>query len=365
MSWKKSFNNRYLFDRLSNNNSELFDLTMNNIMDNFYDSAMNTSTDGKFKAVCLSGIRTEANNGEGVDANDAQLTGDYISIIVRPLSTFGDILPDPRTYSDSSMINSTISLHASVFTARSDYKHDSTSPISFGQIIDCYFEKGSIRDSNFNSLRFSEPQDAQIEKSFETLATIKGVNTLADSDWSSAFLLGTDDSELQFPPKKGNYVGSNVNFRETIVENGKISNQLLGKATKGSINKPTMLQEIVSSYDRMAEAFNKRFPTKQLGAWGYRTYNRQVKLKEEKPRLAATPGTSNHGWGLAIDVHYFETGKAGALSLDYSGDEYRWLNANSSQYGWTNPQWARQGGGKEEPWHWEWSNKDSIIRGIK
>ena len=34
----------------------------------------------------------------------------------------------------------------------------------------------------------------------------------------------------------------------------------------------------------------------------YRTYASQVRLYGQKPALAAVPGTSNHGWGLAVDL---------------------------------------------------------------
>ena len=63
--WSKNLNPKHLFRQLSNNASELFDYTMTNIMDNFYDSAMKDTSDGMFKAVVLSGIRTEKNDGSG------------------------------------------------------------------------------------------------------------------------------------------------------------------------------------------------------------------------------------------------------------------------------------------------------------
>lgn len=177
---------------MSNNPSDLFDLTMGNIMDNFYDSAMNTSTDGSFKAVCLSGIKTEDNTGQGTDDNDGQLTEGYMNIVVKPFADFGDILPDPRDFSTSDEINSVISMHASMFLARSDYGFDGTNPISFGQIVECYFEQGSISNSDFRTLRFKEPQIAEIELSFQQLATIEGVQTLGSMDWASATLLGSN-----------------------------------------------------------------------------------------------------------------------------------------------------------------------------
>jgi hypothetical protein len=77
----------------------------------------------------------------------------------------------------------------------------------------------------------------------------------------------------------------------------------------------------------------------------YRSYVEQISLAGSKPHLAAVPGTSNHGWGLAVD-----------LSDPISGGtspEYTWLRINGPDYGWDNPSWARLDGAKPEPWHFE------------
>jgi hypothetical protein len=69
----------------------------------------------------------------------------------------------------------------------------------------------------------------------------------------------------------------------------------------------------------------------------YRDYDSQVDVAARKGLykqggLAAVPGTSNHGWGSAID-----------LKLD--ADSQAWLQANAATYGFkTIPR---------EPWHWE------------
>lgn len=47
----------------------------------------------------------------------------------------------------------------------------------------------------------------------------------------------------------------------------------------------------------------KRGHNVQIGS-GWRSYAQQVTLKKSKPHLAATPGRSNHGWGLAADLRY-------------------------------------------------------------
>jgi len=78
----------------------------------------------------------------------------------------------------------------------------------------------------------------------------------------------------------------------------------------------------------------------------YRTLSEQYRLARTKPRLAATPGTSNHGWGLAVDLCSSVTNDRAAIA---------WLTENGPIYGWANPAWARAGGsGPREPWHWEY-----------
>ncbi len=79
----------------------------------------------------------------------------------------------------------------------------------------------------------------------------------------------------------------------------------------------------------------------------YRTYASQVRLYGEKPALAAVPGTSNHGWGLAVDL-------CGGIDT-FGTPQYAWMVANAGRFGWLHPTWADPGNGREEPWHWEYA----------
>ncbi len=80
---------------------------------------------------------------------------------------------------------------------------------------------------------------------------------------------------------------------------------------------------------------------------GYRSYSEQVSVHWRKPGLAARPGTSQHGWGLAVDLC---DGEASTGASQHS-----WLRENAPDFGWDNPDWARSGGsGPFEPWHWEY-----------
>lgn len=69
----------------------------------------------------------------------------------------------------------------------------------------------------------------------------------------------------------------------------------------------------------------------------YRSYESQVDLARRKGLysnggLAATPGTSNHGWGLSVD-------------LDLNSAAQAWMRANADRYGFVEDV-------PREPWHW-------------
>ena len=86
---------------------------------------------------------------------------------------------------------------------------------------------------------------------------------------------------------------------------------------------------------------------------GYRTYDEQVDAKRQYGDGAATPGTSNHGWAMAIDV-----GDQSHWVIGFTHPIYYWLKANGPAYGWVHPPFAEPGGpGPDEAWHWEFYGK--------
>jgi peptidoglycan DL-endopeptidase CwlO len=105
--------------------------------------------------------------------------------------------------------------------------------------------------------------------------------------------------------------------------------------------------DAAAAFGAMDQAYAAEFGRQICVTDSYRTFDAQVRLYSTKPALAAVPGTSNHGWALAVDLC------DGANS--YGSPQYAWLMANAPLYGWANPGWARQGGGREEPWHWEFA----------
>ena len=96
-----------------------------------------------------------------------------------------------------------------------------------------------------------------------------------------------------------------------------------------------------------AQAFNALAREGELCVTdSYRSYAAQVDVYGRKPDLAAVPGTSNHGLGLAVDL-------CGGVE-SFGSPAYRWMQANAPRYGWVHPAWAEPGGSRPEPWHWEY-----------
>lgn len=65
---------------------------------------------------------------------------------------------------------------------------------------------------------------------------------------------------------------------------------------------------------------------------------------------AAIPGSSNHGFGLAVD---FWENNASPFRFGQSG--YNWLIAHGNAFGWTQPAFMRQGAYNPEYWHFNFT----------
>ena len=105
--------------------------------------------------------------------------------------------------------------------------------------------------------------------------------------------------------------------------------------------------DAAAAYRAMSAAFAAAFGTPICITDSYRTYASQVRLYGQKPALAAVPGTSNHGWGLAVDL-------CGGIER-FGTAQYTWMKANAGRFGYLHPDWAEPGRGREEPWHWEYA----------
>ncbi len=109
--------------------------------------------------------------------------------------------------------------------------------------------------------------------------------------------------------------------------------------------------DAAAKFDALAKAYETQFGKKPCITDSYRSLAGQQSVYRRKPGLAAIPGTSNHGWGLALDL----CGPGGGRWVPGSNYDV-WMHANAGRFGWTHPAWAHRN--NFEPWHWGMIDKE-------
>jgi hypothetical protein len=133
-----------------------------------------------------------------------------------------------------------------------------------------------------------------------------------------------------------------------LVTNGKLPLSYLASTAKGCV----VYDEALASLNAMvAQAANDGVTLRPSSC--YRDYAGQVAAREDwcsrgACHMAAVPGTSNHGWGKAVDF----ADQNGTLRFD--SPAYEWLKTYGSLWGWMHPTVMEPGGSVPEPWHFEW-----------
>jgi hypothetical protein len=105
--------------------------------------------------------------------------------------------------------------------------------------------------------------------------------------------------------------------------------------------------DAAATFNALSQAYAARFGRPICVTDSYRTLEMQVDVHRRKPNMTAVPGTSNHGWGTAVDLC------DGVNRFD--SPTHAWMQANAPRFGWFHPGWARAGSTRPEPWHWEFA----------
>lgn len=105
--------------------------------------------------------------------------------------------------------------------------------------------------------------------------------------------------------------------------------------------------DAATAFNALNAAYKAERGTPMCVTDSYRSYAAQVDVFARKPQLAAVPGRSNHGWGLAVDF--------GCGVQRFGSPEHEWMRANAGRFGWFHPAWAQAGGSRPEAWHWEFA----------
>lgn len=111
-----------------------------------------------------------------------------------------------------------------------------------------------------------------------------------------------------------------------------------------------MHPEAAWNYQRMRDAAKAVGVTLRI-SYSYRTFEKQVEkfeLSKKGGNLAADPGTSNHGWGTALDLSIPEYPQAN------NDPQFTWLKRNALRFGFHNND------ASSEPWHWDYEGGHPI-----
>ena len=109
--------------------------------------------------------------------------------------------------------------------------------------------------------------------------------------------------------------------------------------------KPTSSADAYRSFDQQLAGFMSRFVLKDTGTNTTRTYEGKKWFLKKGMAPMASPGTSNHGWGLAVDVW-----SANGARLD-------WMLQNCEKFGFS---WEVQ----SEPWHIRYVCGDNLPQAV-
>jgi len=110
----------------------------------------------------------------------------------------------------------------------------------------------------------------------------------------------------------------------------------------GHVLKATSLSDSYRTLSVQEVIFCQRYTTTFLPDRPYRTWEGQRWYQKPGTAVAAVPGMSNHGWGVAVDVGEERDGDVGTESIDAA--TLAWLVANESRFGWSHEV-------QSEPWH--------------
>lgn len=146
------------------------------------------------------------------------------------------------------------------------------------------------------------------------------------------------------PKVTGSYQGKDV--AKIVKEASKYPNAKLPSSILCTAGGATLRCDAAKKFSEWNAEYRKVYGSNIPVNTSYRDLAYQIRLYKKQPELTAPPGTSNHGWGLAVDI-----------DVDGYGPRQQWLAKNGPKYGWQWPAKMRPGGsGPDEPWHFEFGN---------
>ena len=338
-----------LFDALSDKKARFFSekQIVNDMIYDYYYSMKKTS----FNAVVLSG-GDSGDAAQNVDNGNDEI----VALKVRPVDIHGLALPDPC--SDESKKSSAayraflVAMHPTAYSV--PLEAGTADRPSNGQIVECYFEEpDKYRKLRWRTIKENNPGN----HNYQCAGILVGLSDAFDTGTPTILDVDPADPRLQTQQLKGEYQG-------TEVLNGAMSDEFfspLENISSDSQANARLLTPAAEDFNRLAKAFLEDKGYYITVTDSYRSLERQVEMKRKQlsgqGNPAATPGTSKHGWGLAVDFRTFD-GK----NSKFESSIFEWLTNNAHKYNFYHPEWAAKKGSAPEAHHWEYNGDHGLIK---
>lgn len=118
----------------------------------------------------------------------------------------------------------------------------------------------------------------------------------------------------------------------------------------GIVLKPTSKYDLYRPYENQRRTFITRFQLENNGSKVTRIWEGRTWYLKKGFAPVAVPGTSNHGWGLAVDV------------ANSSGPTLAWLKKHALKFGFS---WEVRTGPNAEPWHLRYFLGDQLPKALR
>tara|TARA_B100001778_G_C18602734_1_gene638078 strand:- start:1795 stop:2991 length:1197 start_codon:yes stop_codon:yes gene_type:complete len=330
-------------------------------------------------------------NGANADLETIQQVGERISVKIRLADLNDSCLPDPcdDMFSDEEQKRLT-SCHPTTFSEKPLIGGER--PPRFGDKIVCKFY-GESPDfmGRQRDLRYSYPS---VREKFNYKCALKTQPASYQFDTSNYQTLEQQtDSNLNFSnpwglkPKKGIYNGAYLPKGTEVLNGYPVHGKTILAVPDTTYFKPhgsgKILKDWIPSFERLCKAYSDKFsvpgePPVKLWASGIRDFQGQLDIRQRgidqgicgtmdgpfgkvepgqtKGCGSAVPGTSDHGWGQAVDIKHHKTGNY----LGKDDPEAIWLyNDGKGREGWFMCLWWAT---RREYWHMQPFQKKSGLK---
>lgn len=128
------------------------------------------------------------------------------------------------------------------------------------------------------------------------------------------------------------------------------------KAQFGEVLTVTSTGDAYRNYDHQVVTFTTRYTTTRLPGRPTKIWNGVTYWQKPGTAMAAVPGTSNHGWGLAVDTCLYRDNQIVGITANMA--MFNWMQLNAFRYGLS---WEAQ----SEPWHLRYWSGDTVPPAVK